>query len=85
MCLVCVLDKLIILYKFVTEKEKKKKKKKKTQKHTLHLHYSNIIVFVVLLSFCVTVTRWVRMTRWESECVNDKSVKFQLMHYDYTS
>ena len=54
MCLVCVLDKLIILYKFVNEKEKQKKKKtEKTTtektKQKLHLHYSNIIVFVVLL------------------------------------
>ena len=56
MCLVYVLDKLIILSKFVTEKEKKKKKKKKKKK-TLHLHYSKIIVFVVLLSFCVIMTR----------------------------
>ena len=48
---VCVLDKLIILSKFVTEKERKQKQK------TLHLHYSQIIVFVVLLSFCVILTR----------------------------
>ena len=53
-CLVCVLHKLIILSKFVTEKEEKKKK--------IHLHYSKIIVFVVLLSFCVILTR-VRMTQ----------------------
>ena len=79
MCLVCVLHKLIILSKFLTEKKKKKEEKEKT----LHLHYSKIIVFVVLLSFCVILTH-VRMTR-ESECVNDKLVKFQLMHYDYTS
>ena len=39
MCLVCVLHKLIILSKFVTEKKKKK--------NPLHLHYSKIIVFVV--------------------------------------
>ena len=50
----CVLHKLIILSKFVTEKEKEKKKEKK--KKTLHLHYSKIIVFVVLLSFCVILT-----------------------------
>ena len=56
MCLVCVLHKLIILSKFVTEKEKEKKEKK------LHLHYSKIIVFVVLLRFCVILTR-VRMTQ----------------------
>ena len=55
---VCVLHKLIILSKFVTEKEKKKKKKKK--KTTLTLQ--QIIVFVVLLSFCVILTR-VRMTQ----------------------
>ena len=54
MCLVCVLDKLIILYKFVNEKEKKKKRKRKKRKK--NLHYGNIIVFVVLLSFCVTLT-----------------------------
>ena len=66
--------------KFVTVTERKKKGGKTTAKH-----YSKIIVFVVLLSFCVILTR-VRMTQWESECVNDKSVKFQLMrHYDYTS
>ena len=50
----------------------------------LHLQYRKITVFVVLLSFCVIMTR-VRMTQWESECVNDKLVKFQLMHYDFTS
>ena len=55
---VCVLHKLIILSKFVTEKEKEKKRKEKK----LHLRYSKIIVFVVLLSFCVTLTR-VRMTQ----------------------
>ena len=38
MCLVCVLDKLIILYKFVNEKEKKKKKK--TQKKTTTKNYT---------------------------------------------
>ena len=42
------------LPKFVTEKEKKQKKKKR--KKPLHLHYSKIIVFVVLLSFCVILT-----------------------------
>ena len=72
----CVLHKLIILSKFVTEKEKQEEKE--------HLHHSKIIVFVVLLSFCVILTR-VRMTQRESEYVNDKSVKFQLMHHDYTS
>ena len=56
---VCVLHKLIILSKFVTEKEKKKNKLNKTK---LHLHYSKIIGFVVLLSFCVILTR-VRMTQ----------------------
>ena len=77
MCLVCLLHKLIILSKFVTEKETRKTT---TTTKTLHLHYSKIIVFVVLLSFCVILIR-VRMTQWESECVNDKLVKFQLMHY----
>ena len=51
MCLVCVLHKLIILSKFVTEKEKQK-----TTNQPIHLHYSKIIVFVVLLSFCVILT-----------------------------
>ena len=55
MCLVYVLHKLIILSKFVTEKAKKKKKEKE-RKNPLHLHYSKIIVFVVLLSFCVILT-----------------------------
>ena len=59
---VSVLDKLIILSKFVTEKEKKKKKKNTNKTKTIHLHYSKIIIFVVLLSFCVIMTR-VRMTR----------------------
>ena len=60
---ICVLHKLIILSKFVIEKEKKKKTRgKNTQKTPLHLHYSKIIVFVVLLSFCVILTR-VRMTQ----------------------
>ena len=68
-----VLDRLIILSKFITEKEKKeqKKKKKKEKKNPLHLHSSKITVFVVLLSFCVILTR-VRMTR-ESECVINRS------------
>ena len=57
----CVLHKLIILSKFVTEKVEKKEKKRK-EKKTLHLHYSKIILFVVLLSFCVILTR-VRMTQ----------------------
>ena len=56
----CVLHKLIILSKFVTEKEKNEKKK--PPKNPLHLHYSKIIIFVVLLSFCVILTR-VRMTQ----------------------
>ena len=56
-CLACVLDRLIILSKFITEKEKKKKKNKKKREKTLHLHSSKIIVFVVLLSFCVILTR----------------------------
>ena len=50
MCLVCVLDKLIILYKFVNEKEKKKKKKtkkttktEKNKKTTLTLQQYNCI------------------------------------------
>ena len=42
MCLVCVLHKLIILSKFVTERKTNKK-----TKNPLHLHYSKIIVFVV--------------------------------------
>ena len=59
--LMCVLDKLIILSKFVTEKEKKKNKKQNKTK-MLHLQYRKITVFVVLLSFCVIMTR-VRMTQ----------------------
>ena len=56
-----VLDKVIILSKFVTEKER------------IHLHYSKIIVFVVLLSWyrqsflCAILTRWVRMRIWPCE------------------
>ena len=57
MCLVCVLDKLIILYKFVNEKEKKKKKKmgktqKTTTKTTLTLQqYNCIFCFIKLLCY----------------------------------
>ena len=83
MCLVCVLHKLIILSKFVTEKEKKKEGKEKTLHLQLHYRKNNCICCFII-SFCVILTR-VRMTRWDSECVNNKSVKFQLMHYDYTS
>ena len=59
MCLVCVLDKLIILYKFVNEKEKKKKKKtkkttktEKNKKTTLTLQqYNCICCFIKLLCY----------------------------------
>ena len=73
MCLVCVLHKLIILSKFVTEKEKKSRKRKNA---TLTLQQNNCICcFIKFLCYFES----------ECECVNDKSVKFQLMHYDYTS
>ena len=74
MCLVCELHKLIILSKFVTEKEKKKSRKRKNA--TLTLQQNNCICcFIKFLCYFES----------ECECVNDKSVKFQLMHYDYTS
>ena len=48
MCLVCVLHKLIILSKFVTEKEKEKKKKKTT----LTLQQNNCICcFIKVLCY----------------------------------
>ena len=72
---VCVLHKLISLSKFVTEKEKKKKK------NTLTLQQNNCICcFIKFLCYFDSSEN-----DSESECVNDKLVKFQLMHYDYTS
>ena len=84
MHVLCVLHKLIILSKFVTEKEEKKEEKQQQQNYTYSntLQQNNFICcFIKFLCYLAQV----RMTQWESECVNDKSVKFQLMNYDYTS
>ena len=40
MCLACVLDRLIILSKFITEKEKKEQKKKKKKEEKKHYTYT---------------------------------------------
>ena len=57
----CVLDKLIILFKFVTEIE---------TIYILHLHYSKIIVFVVLLSLHRQSFLCVILTLSENENLN---------------